>query len=153
MTAVDEQWAMENAPPVQSTDPKLYQWATFIQDRSPQFKIHRNIGHARSAIGNRARMRDYLLIMTASCALYRLVDGEWRPESVFSCGDKLNHFPWQQDPGSAQERMTADAKRGVENILGNLRYLMGRLNLSESLRTNLDDEVRIFTNRVREVLK
>ena len=46
--------------------PVVPPYATYIQNRSPQFKIHTNVGHAKNAINGSGRG-----------IIYQLIDGEW----------------------------------------------------------------------------
>ncbi len=56
------------------------QWATYIPGRNPEFKVHSNLGLARSAMGQRSLDERY--------ALYNLVEGTW--VKTFEYGPRPN---------------------------------------------------------------
>lgn len=100
-----------NAPeiPVKLKKPGEYEWATFISDRFPRFKVHRTVGHAHAALTNRRSY--YGNRLTADVALYRMQEGNWVPEFALAEGTTITHFPWQEpppDPAIQRKKQTHD---------------------------------------------
>lgn len=50
-------------------DQKIPQYATYVENRKPQFKTHTNRGHAYNSINNHYKSSD--------CGIYEFIDGNW----------------------------------------------------------------------------
>src|SRR6478736_1217146 len=81
-----------------------YEWATYIKDRHPQFKVHRTVGHAHAALTNRLSYGRNLRQVTADLALYHLEGTDWVPQLQLAYGTVISHFPWQEAPPSPAEQ-------------------------------------------------
>lgn len=126
--------------------PGDYQFATYIEDRLPQFKIHRTKGQAHQAISWRANKRNYQVQVTSDCAIYQRNDdaNTWEPIHEFSYGQVLRCFPWQIDPGAPDERARADRQDRLKFALANLEVAVKRIGFDENVNGALLDELRTF---------
>lgn len=129
-------------------NPEEYQFATFIDDRKPQFKIHRHVGLAHSAITNRTRSQNYNLVMTADCGLYRKVEDQWRLVYGFNKGMVLRCLPWQKDPGPPEQRLASDALRSIHISVADLRRRVRHYALDPELTAQIEKECQEFTARI-----
>jgi hypothetical protein len=137
--------------PVAVGNPEEYQFATFIADRQPQFKIHRTVGLAHGAITYRTRSRNYTLVMTSDCALYRRVGQEWRVVYSFNCNMELRCLPWQKDPGAPEQRLADDALRSIKISVADLRRRAAHYALDPVLAEGIEKECQAFTARIEEL--
>jgi hypothetical protein len=62
--------------------PKLGVFATYIEDRQPQFKVHTDRGKARSAVMYNIHRG------ARGGVIYQLVDGDWKIYAVVPPGTK-----------------------------------------------------------------
>lgn len=124
-------------------DPAEYQFATYIQDRTPRFKIHRTRGQAHQAISWRANKRGYQLHVSADCVVYQRNDTEqtWEPIHEFTYGQVLRCFPWQADPGSPEEQAAADRCDRLSSVVRGLEWQVKRLGFDEETERRILDAV------------
>lgn len=124
----DSTWAAHKIS-LKAANPDEFLFATYILDRLPKFKIHRTIGHARSAISQRVRYRDGQMTITADCALYQRNNaaGTWDPVHTFLRGHVYRRMPWQTDPGPQEQRAADDhlrwLNRAVDNVADSARQM------------------------------
>lgn len=87
-------------------------WATWIPDRTPQFKVHNDLGHAKNAVGAEISGRRRLTPNGAAepkirgGVVYEMVDGKWTVRAVVPPGSyKSDHImfansrQWNKQPG------------------------------------------------------
>lgn len=100
--SVEDEWAKQPIP-VKKADPEHFQWATHVKDRYPQFKIHRTVGHARSAITNKFYQNSGA---TSDMAIYQRLGEDWVPVEVWQRGDKRRPSWWEPvpEPKEVQKR-------------------------------------------------
>lgn len=98
--------------------PKVNQnvWATYVEDRRPQFKVHSSEAKANSAVGTHYPQR--------TVVKYNLVDGEWAvnetfetPDNCAYCGADLWTYPNPQYPN--YKRYTGDRPWTVDGPMYN----------------------------------
>lgn len=132
-----------------------YQYATFIQDRHPKFKIHRTGGHARAAISYKTQSRNHVLIFTSDCAIYQRndADGTWDPIHTFTYGQRLRHLPWNQDPGSPQELAAAERSQTFEYSVSSFEMQIRRLDFDPGIRAKLISALRQFKAQAIEIIQ
>lgn len=142
---------LPNKLPVELRNPDEYQFATFIADRSPQFKIHRTVGLAHGAISYRTQSRNFSLVMTSDCALYRRVGDEWRAVYSFKFGSELRCLPWQKDPGPPEQRLADQALRSIRACIADLRRRTSHYALDPALAEQIEAECEGFSRRIEEL--
>lgn len=139
--------------PVALRNPDEYQYATFVEDRRPQFKIHRTVGLAHGAVSYRTTQTQYQVTMTANCAVYRRVDDEWRILYSFKRGATLRCLPWQKDPGPPEQRLAEDALRSIKIAVADLKRRLDRFALDPELADRINAECTAFTARVEGLFR
>lgn len=135
--------------PLVRQNPDEYQFATFIAERTPQFKIHRTVGLAHGAISYRTRSsKNYEVVMTSDAALYRRVGDEWRVVYSFNCNMEMRCLPWQKDPGPPEQRLANDALFSIKVCIADLRRRVAHYALDPVLAEQIEKECRDFTERI-----
>lgn len=142
---------LPNKLPVELRNPDEYQFATYIANRIPRFKIHRTVGLAHGAISYRTRSRNFSLVMTSDCALYRRVGDEWRVVYSFNRDSELRCLPWQKDPGPPEQRLTQDALRSIRVCIADLRRRVNHYALDPALAEQIETECQAFSQRIEEL--
>lgn len=77
--------------------PKPYVFATDIPGRSPQMKVHRREGDAKSAITNAITMYGRFQPARQDMVMWKLVDGEWQEYLWIRKGTYAHELPWKKD--------------------------------------------------------
>lgn len=102
----------EEAIPVIKAKPDEFQWATRIETRTPKFKAHRTLGHAKAAI--KSKFMTYSR-GKAECdmVMYRRQEDTWVPIHSWKYGDPVESVPWLPKPPSKEE---VDRKKRVQEV-------------------------------------
>lgn len=132
-------------------NPNEYQFATFVSDRRPQFKIHRTLGQAHGAISYRTRTANYRVTVVADCAVYRRVADEWQIVYAFNRGSVWRCLPWQKDEGSPEKRLAEDAIRRIQISVADLQRQIAHSSLNPELSARLHQECQDFRKRIQEL--
>lgn len=89
-------------PKIDPPDPKTFpmpQWATWVDYRHPQFKVHKTLGMAKGSLTT-SSFRGYgkdATIASANAFLYEFAEGAWHLRHSIHPGDDKNHHPlWNQ---------------------------------------------------------
>jgi hypothetical protein len=130
-----------------------FEWATYINDRRPQFKIHRTVGHAHAALTNRLSYRGWgPRRITADVALYHLEEGQWLPQLELASGTMITHFPWQEAPPSPEE---LHRERSIDQIGSYLRSVISSAEreLQGEVRDRVLVELRSARAKVLQIIK
>jgi hypothetical protein len=132
-------------------NPADFQWATWIQDRHPRFKVHRTRGHAHSAISQRTVTHNYRVSVTTLCVLYERNDAEqvWDPVHTFTGGEVLRFLPWQKDPGPPEDRAQQDRLRRLEIAFASLECRIRDLKFEPVVEDVLLREARGLRNNLK----
>jgi hypothetical protein len=131
------------APPIPEkiSRPGDYEWATYIKDRRPQFKVHRTVGHAHAALTNKVSRWRSPRTVTTDIVLYQLECGQWTPQLQLAEGSMITHFPWQEEPPSPEEQRRERSVSQVRQSLDSVIFTAQR-ELEGELRDRVLTELR-----------
>jgi hypothetical protein len=110
--------------------PGEFEWATYIADRNPKFKVHRTIGHAHAALttraGSNSYQSDFRLHIYTDLVLYQLEELEWVPKFQAAKGSIISHFPWKPAPPPPEDLKRERTTRRMENAVDAVIYIAQR---------------------------
>jgi hypothetical protein len=67
---------------------------SYIRSRSPEFKVHSNIGHAKSAVGSFVGSRAGVGKASEDMWIYELKDGKYEVKWFINKGMPVEELPW-----------------------------------------------------------